>query len=1193
MATESDRKKTSVTTAAQPLGQTSTTAAPAFDGQRTAIMICCAIAALIGVAAITGHLLDSGSIAEFFPRGGPVALITGIGLIALSLSIVLASSGRPGRSLAARWLGAAVAAGASVEIGAFIARNHNRAWRTGDIPSAGLPFHPFPVTSAMLLVLALVATWGFARRGHLVSHAIGSIAIAVNLVLLFGHVFGVLWFVDPRMRFFPALATAFAFALISLSALLVTPTGWVRLVTSHTAAGAFSRLLLPAAIVVPLLSAIAVKPEHGGAFLSNGGLTFIVGVNILFAAALVLGGGAIMQRRERARERLAAIVESSADAIYTMSSDGTILTWNHGAEIIFGFSAAEMIGAKGATLAPSDRTDESDSSLRRIHGGERVDRFETVRVGKDGRRIDMALTLSPVHDHRGAITGVSTIASNITEEKAATRIMLESIRKSEAQLANAQRIANVGSWEMDLESGELVWSHELFRLNGFPPGEPPTFEELQLHMTAEDRLRLVAATAAAAETGETQRIEHRMMVGGLDRIHSVVMEPQKDVAGKVIKIAGSVQDVTTLRQAEASLRQSEKRLRDLIESAFDAIVTLDITGTVLDVNPAVVRMFEQPAEALIGRRITDSIHPDYVARVAAGFSSVIRSGDLAHIEAPVRTGSGNYKLIEATASRLSGVGSDAILVIGRDVTERRRAEEKTQALARRIELLLESTYEGILSIDLTHRCTQVNRSAAAMLGYSPSEILEKNVHELLHHHRADGTPYAEGDCPVHNATARDKAVRIVDEVFWRKDRTSFPVEIFVSPILDARNAGEGVVMSFIDVSERQFLQTELERANRLTGLGRVAATMSHEFNNVLMGIQPFAEVLLRSSKDPKVIDAAKRISQSVQRGRSVTSELRGFTRPVPPTRNPVDVRTWLRDCAAEVRRLLPSNIHFEVGVPKSPKSIEADRDQMSQVLTNVMINARDAIGNAAGTITVAANIVKAGEKFPFGTLPEDEPFIHFSVTDDGPGIPAANLARIFDPFFTTKKNGTGLGLAITQQIITLHGGHLFIESHVGTGTIVHFFLPATSRKEQAVAAPAPQSRRNSSLKILLIEDDPEVACGLTALLEDEGIAVQVAFDGADAMQILETVRPDALVVDVGLPDCDGFELYARITSQYGPLPAVFSSGHADLVKLDKVGHDADVRILTKPYAVETLVQELDAVCVAAALRKSTPVTSQM
>jgi PAS domain S-box-containing protein len=883
----------------------------------------------------------------------------------------------------------------------------------------------------------------------------------------------------------------------------------------------------------------------------------------------------------RRQEEFRALVENAPDVITRFDRAGRQLYINPAVERYTGIPAWHFIGK---TVRESGMPEAVSAAFERA----------LTEVFGTGEERDLEFTLFDGHEHRvfqGRIApefdsgGDVEFALGVTRDITAIRDSETRLRESEAQLASAQRIANIGSWEMNLDTGRRTWSQEVFRIVGRPAGDPPPEQEVMDAIHPEDRPAVIRAHRDAADFGEMQCVEHRMTIAdGSERIFSILIEPQKNAAGRVIKLTGTVQDVTELRRAENSLRQSEQRLRDLIESANDAILTLDNTGRALEVNPAVVRLMQEPAEVLVGRHITHSIHPDHVAKVAQGLATVIEKGGVAHIDAPVKNGRGDYVYIEASASRQTRKGADAIFVIARDVTEQRRAQAERQALMDKIELLLESTYEGIISVDPEGRCTMINRAAATMLGYTQAEVLGNNVHNLIHDRRPDGSPYPQADCPITAASRQSKPVRVLSEIFWRRDRSSFPVEAFISPIQGTNGATIGMVCSFIDVSERQFLQTELERANRLTGLGRVAATMSHEFNNVLMGIQPFAEVLTRTSKEPKVLDAAKRITQSVQRGRRVTEELRGFTRPVQPVRRPVDVRKWLPDCAAELRRLLPTNVQLAIDLEERPMTVEADREQISQVMSNTMINARDAIGGELGTITLRARITIPGEHFTFGTLPGTQQFVHLSVTDDGPGISPENLARIMEPFFTTKKNGTGLGLAITHQIITLHGGHLFVESEAGEGTVVHILLPLSSRPEEKAAPPAakPRPRRHDSTRVLLIEDDLGVSSGLGVLLRDEGLNVYVAVDGEEAMKLMEIAKPEALVVDIDLPDCDGFKLYERIRARFGPVPVVFSSGHADQVKLEQYVPDGDVKILTKPYPIEMLLQELDEVRTAAA-----------
>lgn len=509
-----------------------------------------------------------------------------------------------------------------------------------------------------------------------------------------------------------------------------------------------------------------------------------------------------------------------------------------------------------------------------------------------------------------------------------------------------------------------------------------------------------------------------------------------------------------------------------------------------------------------------------------------------------------------------------------------QASEGTQgereALARQIEILLESTDEGIFITDGEGRCTLMNRAACEMLGYRPEEVLDHDTHQMLHRHLTDGSPAPAGECYLQHPAKEGRTPRRQD-VFYRRDESRFPVEVFASPIRGETGDEGGMVVSFTDVTARQLQQRNLERVERLAGLGRVASTISHEFNNVLMGIQPFAEIILRQSSDERVCNGARHIVQSVQRGRRVTQEILKFTRPVEPARQFVDVRSWLEDTADELRGLLPPEVHLDLDLAAAGLGVEADREQIAQVIRNLVINAREAIGTGVGTITLATRPCAAGETHSFGVVPDSERFVHFSVADDGPGIPPAHMDHLFEPFFTTRRAGTGLGLALAHQIITLHRGHIFAESSGGSGTTLHFFLPLASRPLEHPEPRRPPERGAGPSRILLVEDEEGIAAGLVALLEADGIAVHVARNGAEAMAFLGTHRPEALVLDVGLPDIDGTVLYEQIVAKHGAIPTVFSSGHLDQARFGAALPES-VRVLAKPYEIKALFAALEDVC---------------
>ena len=870
----------------------------------------------------------------------------------------------------------------------------------------------------------------------------------------------------------------------------------------------------------------------------------------------------------RREQEFKALVENNPDIVVRFDRNFRHVYVSPSIERFTGLTPAQLIGRSNRDLGISEEISAKfESVLNDVFttGQERV--IEFPLVGPAGEQFFQG-RIVPEFNAAHEVESVISVGRDIT-----------AIRRSEVQLAAAQRIATLGSWEMNVETGQRTWSAQAFRLMEIPivgDAPPETWVYGQIH--EDDRQEVAEAHERAISTGHAQSLEHRMRTAsGNERVFSIILEPQKNNSGKVVTLTGTVQDVTELRQAERALRRSEQRLRALIESANDFIVTLDMNGTVIEMNPAVARVMGVRESDLLGRPITNSIHPDHVQRVLCGLAEVIEHGTIAHIEAPLRIANGDYVDIEATAALVSS--QDTIFVIGRDVTERKRAEAEREQLTEQIQGLLDSTYEGICSVDAQGRATLVNRAACVMLGYDASELVGQNVHALVHHRHADGSTYDARDCTISSVLRQGHAAQL-KEVLWRKDGTSFPVDIFVSPIFDKDRTVTGIVTSFVDVSEREFLHSELERANRLTGLGRVAATMSHEFNNVLMGIQPFAEILMRSSDDAKVLDAATRIRQAVHRGRRVTEELRRFTRPTEPVRSTINIQSWLEDSVMEYRRLLPHNIRFESRLPDLPMAIMADRDQLTQVVSNAIINARDALGSNAGSITLTASVTSPDDTFAFGALARDQAYVQISISDDGPGISKENLARIVEPFFTTKRNGTGLGLAIAQQIVTLHDGYMFIDSTVGKGTVVRFFLPLAASVAETAPTLEPPARPSRALvsEILVIEDEDSVAEGLRMLLTAEGVDVLVASSGAEAMQILEKANPELLIVDISLPDCDGFDLYQRIAACCGAIPVIFSSGHADRLNLEDLATSVPTRLLTKPYDFDTLLRTIGEIC---------------
>jgi PAS domain S-box-containing protein len=395
-------------------------------------------------------------------------------------------------------------------------------------------------------------------------------------------------------------------------------------------------------------------------------------------------------------------------------------------------------------------------------------------------------------------------------------------------------------------------------------------------------------------------------------------------------------------------------------------------------------------------------------------------------------------------------------------------------------------------------------------------------------------------------------------------------------VMDAGGKTTGLSGVLQDVTERRQLENRLLQAERVSSLGRLAASVAHEFNNVLMGIQPFVDLLnRRAGADPTVALAAPRIADAVARGKRITQEMLRFTRIGEPTRTTIDVSTWLQEFEPELAQLAGPQIKVIVDAAPSLMMV-ADGHQLRQVFANLIVNAQHAMPEG-GEVAIRA--------MPDLLRDRNERLneaVHFSITDNGIGMPEETLRYIFEPLFTTRRfGGTGLGLAVAAQVVQQHKGHIYAESAEGKGSTFHILIPA-AQAPKTIAAPevatatSKQEPAREGTRVTLVEDDESVGAGLATILDLEGIAVDWVRLGLDAVGRIAANRPDAVILDLGLPDIDGLEVYREIAKRWPGLPVLFSTGHGDETMLQPV-LSAHVAYIQKPYEMQALMDALDKV----------------
>jgi two-component system, cell cycle sensor histidine kinase and response regulator CckA len=378
--------------------------------------------------------------------------------------------------------------------------------------------------------------------------------------------------------------------------------------------------------------------------------------------------------------------------------------------------------------------------------------------------------------------------------------------------------------------------------------------------------------------------------------------------------------------------------------------------------------------------------------------------------------------------------------------------------------------------------------------------------------------------------------------------------------------------------EQRKLEQRLAGAQRLEGLGRLAGGIAHDFNNLLAVILAGSEHTLRAVPDLPA-DARASLEDArtaADRAAGLTRQLLAFSREQPRVARRLDLGDVVRTTERMLRRLLRADVELQVHGPDAPVWIVSDAAQLTQVLVNLVMNAADAIAGS-GHIDVSVGVREgAGPREPGGK------WAVLEVKDDGPGIAAEHVDRIFEPFYTTKgeQGGTGLGLATVYGLLQQHGGHLTVESSVGSGATFRAFFPLASETESKSLpgeASAEETPKKAGDLVLLIEDDALLRRAVTRTLTDAGCRVVEATDGADGLARLEKgLAPDVVITDLVMPRMGGLDLIRSLRARGLETPVILVSGYADVdvgaEELERLG----VRFVPKPYTAPDLIAAIGA-----------------
>jgi two-component system, cell cycle sensor histidine kinase and response regulator CckA len=631
------------------------------------------------------------------------------------------------------------------------------------------------------------------------------------------------------------------------------------------------------------------------------------------------------------------------------------------------------------------------------------------------------------------------------------------------------------------------------------------------------------------------------------------------------------------------LLENQQLFRLISENAADMIAVVDVRGRRIYNSQSYERVLGYTPEELRTSMSFEHIHPEDRDRVRRASLEALRTGVGKPLEYRMRHKDGSWRVLESTASVISsGAGvSDELVIVNRDITERKRAIEALRISEASFRSVVEYAPYGIYQADEEGRFLRVNPALQRMLGYASAEELlgvnlEKDIFRHFEHFRR-----------MHETLQSHDEFRGL-EVEWRK-RDGTPITVRCSGRRVQEEHGSGFHEVFAeDVTDKRILEAQLRMAGKMEAIGRLSGGIAHDFNNLLGVIIGYSQLLRRKLKSQQEsCECAEEIEKAGQRAASLTKQLLAFSRQQILSPTVLNLNLLVKDMEKMLQRLLGEDMVVRIELDNELGTVKADHGQVEQVLMNLAVNARDAMPSG-GTLCVETANRELDELYT-REHPGSRPgrYVMLCVRDSGVGMDRETIAHIFEPFFTTKElgKGTGLGLATVYGIVKQSGGYIAVESSPGAGASFQIFLP---RVDEPVTpsheAPFINQDTKSSETILLAEDSEPLRKLTTSLLKGRGFAVLAAHNGEEALGLASSYagRIDLLLTDVVMPGINGRVLAERLLESRPETKVLYMSGYTDSFIAGHGVLDQKTNLLHKPFTEETLLHHIRRVLDAAA-----------
>ena len=879
------------------------------------------------------------------------------------------------------------------------------------------------------------------------------------------------------------------------------------------------------------------------------------------------------------------LFQQVAEGIFVADSQGRMIAVNPRACDILGFAAEEILGRPVQDFMDPEDLRKNPARLADLRAGKHVVSERWLRC-KDGGLLLVELNMRMLPD--GRLLG---IGRDLTERKQAE----ESLRDAHWRLESIIEGTHVGTWEWNVQTGEMVLSERWAQIVGYTLEELGavsirTWESLvhpEDRKESDERLRKHFAGELPYYDCDC-RMKHRD--GRWVWVHDRGRVISRTNDGKPLMMFGTHADITERRRALEALRASETLLHATMDAVADGVLVVDEQGVVVHRNARFAELWRIPKDVvdcgdegrLLGFVLDQLEDPEaFLAKVRALYGSAGESSDLLRFK--------DGRVFERHSCPLMhGDAIDGRVWSFRDVTERAQTETALRESEGRYRTLFEGASDAIFLME-GGRFVDCNARTLEIFGCARNEILSCHPADFSPPEQRDGSasgPRAEAW--IGAALAGEP--QSFEWLHCRRDGTPFDAEVSLARLeWQGRVFLQAIVR---DVTERKTAErgrSEMERrlfdAQKLESLGVLAGGIAHDFNNLLMAMLGNLELALRdlspvSPAQPR-IEAA---SSAARRAANLTRQMLAYSGRGKFMVGRLDLNELVEENVHLLCTSIPRTTTLDLHLDRALPAVEADAGQIQQVIMNLVTNAAEAIGDQPGTITLSTGArdceaAYLGRSRLDETLPAGR-YAYFEVADSGCGMDEQTQKRMFEPFFTTKFTGRGLGMAAVLGIVRGHRGAILVESAAEKGATIRVLLPAAEVAPGA-AAPAGDARDGGAGAaapgaakgtILIVDDEDMVLQPCAAMVQSMGFAVLTAVNGERAVEVVRRNGAEirAIILDLTMPNLDGAAALERILRIEPDAKVILSSGYDEEEATQRVARERLAGFIRKPFGLEQL-----------------------